>query len=104
MVLTNILTYSYIEDSRVKWDYFKYLIRKETIHFSKIRRSQIRDKKKEFLAKLDFLKDDLSESLGYDQVKNDLEQTELEEVEGIILRAGIRWRELGEKSTKYFLG
>ena len=53
---------------------------------------------------MDFLKDDLSKSLEYDQVKNDLEQIELEEVEGIILRAGIRWRELGEKSTKYFFG
>ena len=67
--------------------------------FQKLGSHKKRDEKK-----LDFLKDDLSKSLEYDQVKNDLEQIGLEEVEGIIIRAGIRWRELGEKSTKYFFG
>ena len=39
----------------------------------------------------------------YQEVKADLEQIEMDKIEGLIVQSRIQWHEQGEKSTKYFM-
>ena len=91
------------------WEWIKFKIREFSVDFSK---KVARKKKKEesdLLKNYERLKfvhelnpsDDTFYNL--EKIKSELELLEERKTEGIIVRAGARWHEHGEKSNKYFL-
>ena len=91
----------------LKWELFKYEIRKFTIAFSKTKKRRFRKRKETLeyklceLEKLEFQNDEtiLKE---VDNTRDELNKMLLEEAEGAIITSRAQWAEDGEKSTSYF--
>ena len=91
----------------LKWELFKYEIRKFTIAFSKTKKRTFRKRKETLeyklceLEKLEYQNDEtiLKE---IDNTRDELNKMLLEEAEEAIIRSRAQWAEEGEKSTSYF--
>jgi hypothetical protein len=100
---------SHIEDKGLKWDFMKCEIRGLTLVHSFAKNKTKREYLKKLNDKLEVLHDQLSENASddilteYEQIKGELENIELEEARGAIIRSKTKWAEAGEKNTKYFL-
>ena len=95
------------EDKRVHWELLKYKIRQFTIKYSKQKKRETTTRRKELEHELIYLEQNLSVAdniIRYDSIKQEIQQIEDKEIEGIIIRSKVNWYEHGEKSTKYFLG
>ena len=89
-----------IKDKGVFWDYLKYLIRKFTIAYSKNKRKEIRCREKELENRLIILERNLSNPVNkneYHEVKADLEQIEMDKIEGLIVQSRIQWHKQGKR-------
>ena len=101
-----------IDDKRLRWEYLKMVIRRETITYA-IARSKKRQKEgKELLEKLQTCEIKLSNDLTntedvvneYNLVKKDYEMHNAELTRGQVIRSKAKWAEYGERSSKYFIG
>ena len=100
---------SYNQDVRVQWDWLKYNIRKETIHYSKAKAKQRRERINSIENKLKLAEEEQAVTLTVENL-NKLEnlKTEYEKeyeyiTRGAIVRSRVNWYEKGEKNNKYFL-
>ena len=99
--------YDKIENKCIKWDLFKYEIRKFTITFSKHKKKEKLNLQAEKQKQLELL---LSQNYEGDegmqnsitQLQEELNEIYTEEAEGIKMRSRVQWTEEGEKNTKYF--
>ena len=97
------------EDVQVKWEFIKYKVRLFTNDFAKKKSKRKKDSMVELTSKLNHLEKKLANTPDQgtleeiDKVKLDIEELDSKVVDGIIVRARIRWSEKGEKSNKYFL-
>ena len=99
----------YNEDVRVQWDWLKYNVRRETIHYSKTKAKQRRQKMDSIENKLKKAEEEQAETPTLENL-NKLENLKIEyekEYEyitrGAIVRSRATWYEKGEKNNKYFL-
>ena len=96
-----------IKDKRLKWEIIKFEIRKFTIEYCKRRRCETNERQKRLERQLYELERNLTTETRvskYNEVKQELKQTDDEKINGHIIRSKLRWHEEGERSTKYFLG
>ena len=100
---------SYNHDVRVQWDWLKYNVRKETIHYSKTKAKQRRERISWIENKLKLAEEEQAETPTVENL-NKLENLKIEyekEYEyitrGAIVRSRVNWYEKGEKNNKYFL-
>ena len=97
-------------DPRVKWEFFKYNIRKLTIKYSKERAKHRRESRANLGKRVKFYEDNLNSNSDdlflkeYQDAKVELETMYNHITEGIIIRSRCDWYKLGEKSSRYFLG
>ena len=97
-------------DPRVKWEFFKYNIRKLTIKYSKERAKHRRESRANLEKRVKFYEDNLNSNSDdsflkeYQDAKVELETMYNHITEGIIIWSRCDWYELGEKSSRYFLG
>ncbi len=99
-----------IRDPQVKWEWIKFKVRDFSIRYAKQKCQQRRDKILDLTKKLNGLEKKLSsdpdagvlQEIG--ELKQELEDLDAKVVDGIIVRARLRWAEKGERSNKYFLG
>lgn len=103
--------YRALQDKGLKWDTIKCEIRGLTIRYSKRRARQQRERYKELKVKLDQLTNQANENDYNDDLMNQIKQVtgQLEEIndeqtKAAILRSKVKYAELGEKNSKYFLG
>ena len=94
-----------IVDPQFRWEYFKYEIRKFSIHFSKdiawnkkIERTYLENKLKTLECRPNFVN-----SPGYTETNEKLDKIYQEKANGIRIRSKCNWYEHGEKSSKFFL-
>ena len=93
-------------DPQIKWEFFKYQIRKFTIRLSNIRAKEERKQREELETTLELLEKNLSTEENqclYDKCKRDLEEIYDSIAEEIHIRSSCQWYEEGEKSSKFFL-
>ena len=98
-----------LSDSRSKWDWIKYNIRKSSIEFSKKAAKTRREKENNLNTEyqnsvINFQNnpcEDNKESM--EKLKDELERFYENKVNGLIIRSRARWHEHGEKNSKYFL-
>ena len=99
-----------INDCQVKWEWIKFKVREFTIHYAKQKCKERRDTLSELTKKLNELEKNLASDPRADvlqeiiDLKQNIEDLDAKVVDGIIVRARLRWAEMGEKSNKYFLG
>ena len=97
-------------DPRVKWEFFKYNIRKLTIKYSKERAKHRRESRANLEKRVKFYEDNLNSNSDnsfmkeYQDAKVELETMYNHITKGIIIWPRCDWYELGEKSSRYFLG
>ena len=94
-----------IVDPPLKYEFFKYKIRKIVIKFSKCLAKEIRKSKTDLEAKLKLLESSLDNDacvFKCNQCKKQLEKIFQSISEGIRVRSRCQWYEKSEKSTKYF--
>lgn len=100
--------YKDIEDKRIVWELIKYEIRKYVQTYSREKAKIKRQCVDELNTKLTHLETLLAESPDTEtlnqlfQIKKQLQQIEEERVQGLMLRANVKWHEEGEKCSKYF--
>lgn len=97
----------------VKWEYIKFKIRQFSIHYGKTKAKYLSNEEKDLEKKLYQLEEDLESGITEDQaecieeelntIKSRLEDISNYKTEGLILRSGATWYEMGEKSNSYFL-
>ena len=96
-----------MENKNVLWDFTKCQIRSVTLAYSKKRAIENRKTEKALKEKLDTLDQEITHNQDkleeYYETKREWENIQSEKSEGIIMRSRVRWAELGEKNTKYFL-
>lgn len=98
-----------IIDNRLKWDFVKYKIRKESIQFSKRLAKTKREKELELNLKYQEAEKCLQNNPTRenkevrDKFKCELESYFKTKVDGLVIRSRARWHEHGEKNSKYFL-
>ena len=90
---------------QLKWEIYKYEIRKFSMKFAKKKAKLKRDRLEKLEAILgNFEKNPTNQDQDiFDHAKNEFELIKQEEVLGQILRSKCNWYENGEKSSKYFL-
>ena len=96
--------YKNIDDGKLKWELFKYNIRKTSITFSKTKMAELRTKEKDTSEKIQCLEQNLTEENFeiYQNLKKEQEKYKMDKAQGNIIRSKLRWFEYGEKSTNYF--
>ena len=96
-----------MENKNILWDFVKCQMRSITIAYSKKRATERRKAEKMLKEKLGSLEQEIADSqeksAEYFDTKRAWEKIHSEKSEGIIMRSKVRWAELGEKNTKYFL-
>jgi len=99
-----------IVDDQVKWEWMKFKVRDFTIHYAKAKCKLRKDKLDELTKQLNNLEKELAINATNDLiheieiVKQNIQELDAKIIDGVIVRARIRWAEKGEKSNKYFLG
>ena len=102
--------YNEIIDKRVVWELIKFEIRQFAQSFSKDKNKTKRERFDQLTAELAKLEIVLAESPSTEnfdlltRIKEELKQIDEERIDGLMLRAKVRWREEGEKCSKYFFG
>ena len=96
-----------IDDPILKWTSLKETIRKSTRKYSREKRSddkvaisQLLEITQELLSNFPLNKNDLE---IYEKSVSDLEQLQMEQIQGVIFRSKAKWHNEGEKNTRYFL-
>ena len=95
-----------ILDDQVKWEYFKYNIRKYTINFSKKLAKNTNKKIVDLETKLKHFEkhyENYVHNIDYQVYKQQLDTIYEKKAKGIKIRSKCNWYELSEKSTKFFL-
>ena len=86
------------------------MIRGETVKYSKRKARELRRQESELTSKIANAYSVFSQTKSVDDaskveaLKDQLEEIRKPRIEGLIIRSRVRWREEGEKSSKYFLG
>jgi exonuclease III len=99
------------ENAQQRWELIKYNIRKFSISFCKARSKRRLEREVECEKRLIELEKDMVEpganldtlDRDYEEVKKELEQLHEYKAQGAAIRSRAQWREMGEKSSKYFL-
>ena len=96
-------------DPRIKWDWMKYKIRKESISFSKLKAQERRRKIQAIENRLKICEERIAQSPTQENLAN-LESAKAEYekeydyiVRGSVIRSRATWYEQGERNSKYFL-
>ena len=98
-----------LSSTRSKWDWIKINIRTSSIAYSKKLKRDRKNREEELNFKYQFALRRFQENpkdatrLQAENLKNERESLYDEKVEGIIIRARVRWHEHGEKNSRYFL-
>ena len=93
---------------RIKWEFFKYNIRKLTIKYSRERAKHRRESRENLEKRVTFYEDNLNSNSDdsclkeYQDAKVELETLYDHITEGTIIQSRCDWYELGEKSSRYF--
>ena len=92
-------------DPHMKLDFVKNMLRSKTLELRLMNRyssssDSIKEKLNSLLTKPIFTRSDI---LAIEALRLDLAKAEEQEAELLSLKAGVKWREEGEKSTRYFL-
>ena len=100
-------THKEMENKALKWELYKYEIRKFSMKHSKQVKKEKTDIKKTIEKNLEELLDKESENTNdikqqITSLKDKLEEIYLEEAEGIKVRSRVQWAEEGERNTAYF--
>ena len=96
-----------LSSTRSIWDWIKFNIRRSSIAFSKKLKKDRKNRElnSEYQLALKHFQENPNDvtRLQAENLKNELEALYDEKVEGIIIRARVRWHEHGEKNSRYFL-
>ena len=105
--------YANIVDKRLRWELIKMEIRSNTISFAARKAKEFRKQESDLQKRLDEIDKSISNSSDnqniehklkeFDRLKNELNRLYETKGKGAIFRSKVRWVELGEKPTKYFL-
>ena len=94
------------KSARMRWEDLKERVKKTTIRYSrqlgseeKLILSQLSERVNEYESRLPLCE---SEDKVYEETKNELEEKQLERIQGVMFRCKANWFEYGEKSSKYF--
>ena len=93
-------------DPQARWDYIKFLIRDQTITFSKRKVKEDKaqeDKLSERLEELEKEEENEDTLLEMSTVKKDLERIQIVKAQATIFCSRCTWAKYGEKPSKYFL-
>ena len=99
----------YINDCQVKWEWIKFKVRDFTIHYAMQKCKERKDTISELTKKLNELEKNLASDPRADvlqeiiDLKQNIEDLDAKLVDGIIVRARLRWAEMGEKIKNIFL-
>ena len=98
-----------LSDPRSVWDWVKYNIKRHSRKYSAIKTKQRRREEQQLNEQLQnahlvFQNDPSEQNLvALNVLKEKMQNTYEEEVDGIIVRSRARWHEHGEKHSRYFL-
>ena len=95
------------ENKNMTWDFLKCQIRTLTIDYSISKSKRNQEKEKLLLETLQTLEkeceQDETKLYDYMKAKQEWEQLENVKAEGVLFRSKMKWVEMGEKNTKFFL-
>ena len=104
------LKYEYLDDKALKWEMIKLDIRTVTVPYCIKQKKEAREFKKQLQERYNTLSklfDGNPELQNIEEelisTKNQIENIEKQEVCATIFRSKVKWTELGEQNTKYFL-